>query len=300
MRIAVTGASGYVGSALVPVLEAADHRVIRLVRRAPREALGEVGWDPGDGTIDAAGLEGVDAAVHLAGESIMGIRWTSAKKRRIYASRVDGTTLLAGALAGLARPPSLLVSCSAVGYYGDRGDEVLREESGPGAGFLAGVGIAWEQAAAAARDAGIRVVSLRMSPVVGPDTPFLRSMLPIFRLGLGGWFGSGRQYWPWVDLADVVGAVEHVLTRTDLSGPINLAAPRAVTNMEFVKTLGRVLGRPVLTPVVSPLARLIFGEVAGDVLLASQRVEPARLLQSGYRFKRPELESALRHALGRH
>ena len=297
MRVAITGASGYVGSALVSALEAAGHHVIRLVRRASRLDLGEVGWDPQAGTIDAGGLEGVEAVVHLSGEPMLGFRWTAGKKARIYQSRVNGTAVLASALARLRPVPSVLVSWSAVGYYGHRGDEILREDSGPGDGFLAEVGVAWEDAVEAARVAGVRVATMRMAPVVGPRSPLLRPMLPIFRLGLGGWFGDGGHYWSWVDLQDVVGAVQHVLVRPDLQGPINLVAPEAVTNMAFVKTLGHVLGRPVLIPVVSPLARLLFGEVANEALLASQRGEPTRLINSGYRFRRPKLDLALRHAL---
>lgn len=299
MRIAVTGSSGLIGSALLPALATAGHQVARLVRRPAVSAELEIRWDPAAGEIDAAPLENVDAVVHLAGESLAALRWNPAKKQRVYRSRVGGTALLANTLAAQARPPQVLVAASAIGYYGDRGAEVLREESPAGKGFLADLVQAWEAASAPAAGAGVRVVHLRMAPIVAAEGGLLRRQLPLFRLGLGGWFGSGRQYSSWVALEDVVAAIMHCLEHSALAGPVNVAAPQAVTNREFAKTLGRVLGRPVLIPVLAPAARLVFGQVADEMLLASQRVEPSRLLASGYRFRYPDLEDVFRRALDR-
>ena len=295
----VSGSSGLIGAALVPALARAGHQVSRLVRRPVRPEQAEIWWDPAGGGIDAASLEGFDAVIHLAGERLMALRWTSAKRRRIHDSRVRGTELLARTLAERARPPQAFITASATGYYGDRGAEVLREESPPGEGFLAEVVQAWEAATAPAAVAGIRVVQLRIAPVVALTSPLLRPQLPLSRLGLGGWFGGGRRYWGWVALEDVVGAIVHCLAHSDLAGPVNVVAPQAVTSQQFAKTLGRVLGRPVLIPAPAPAARLLLGRLADEMLLASQRAEPARLLASGYRFLYPELEGALRHALGR-
>ncbi|MCY4114308.1 MAG: TIGR01777 family oxidoreductase [Chloroflexi bacterium] len=299
MRVALTGGSGLIGGAVAAALLAEGHEVIHLVRPPRRSAEGQVAWDPVAGTIDAGGLEGLDAVVHLAGEPTTAWRWTAAKKRRIFASRVDGTRLLAETLAVLQSRPRVFVSYSAVGYYGDRGDEVLREDCPPGSGFLAKVATDWEAAAHPAAGREIRVVHLRGAPVVAGHSPFLTRQAPAFRLGLGGPLGSGRQWWPWVALEDVVGVMRHVLARDDLRGPINVVAPELCTNLEFARTLGRVLGRSALLPVPSPILRAMMGEIADEMLLASQRVEPARLIDSGYHFHFPMLEHALRHALGR-
>ncbi len=299
MRVAITGGSGLIGGAVTDALRAESHEVLHLVRPPRRAGAGQVAWDPAAAMIDADGLEGIDAAVHLAGEPMTAWRWTAAKKRRIYASRVDGTALLARTLAQVQDPPRVLVSYSAVGFYGDRGEEVLREDSPPGQGFLARVATDWEAAAQPAADRGIRVVHLRGAPVVAGQSAFLTRQVPAFKLGLGGPLGSGRQWWPWVALEDVVGVVRHVLAHDELRGPVNVVAPELCTNLEFARSLGRVLGRPALLPMVSPLLRALMGELAREMLLASQRVEPARLIASGYHFHFPMLEHALRHALGR-
>jgi uncharacterized protein (TIGR01777 family) len=297
MRIVVSGASGFMGSALAPALRARGHEVIPLVRRTVAASEHAIRWDPANGVLDGSALEGADAVVHLAGESLQALRWTAAKKRRIRESRVQGTALLARTVAALERRPEVLIVGSATGFYGSRGDSELREDSAAGSGFLASVAQAWEAAAEPAREAGIRVVHTRAAPVIASTAPLVRRQLPIFRLGLGGWFGDGRQYWPWVHLADLVGAVLHVLARDDIDGPVNVVAPQAVTNAEFARTLGRIIRRPVMLPVVSPLARLMFGEVANEMLLTSQRVVPARLQATEFNFEYPNLEEALRAAL---
>ncbi len=298
MKIAVTGSSGLVGSALVPHLAAGGHEVVRLVRsRTVRP--GEIAWDPERGTIDSASLEGLGAVVHLAGESIADGRWTEAKKNRIRHSRVGSTRLLAATIAGLSRPPQVLVCASAVGYYGDRGDEPLREDSSPGADFLAGVCRAWEGAAEAAARKGVRVVHLRFGVILSPAGGALAKMLPPYRLGAGGPIGTGRQYVSWIALDDVLGAIDHALAAGTLRGPINTVSPHPVTSRDFSRVFGRVLHRPAILPMPAFAARLVFGEMADALLLSSQRVDPARLLASGYRFLHPDLEPALRHLLGR-
>jgi len=269
------------------------------VRSQPRDEVSEVHWDPEAGDIDAAGLKGVGAAVHLAGESIATGRWTAAKKARILESRVRGTRLLAEALAGLKQPPKALVSASAVGYYGNRGEETLREESTSGSAFLSEVCRQWEAATEPAADAGIRVVNLRFGVMLSATDGALPRLLTPFRMGVGGRLGSGKQFMSWIAIDDVVGAILHVLTTEALRGPVNAVAPQPVTNREFTKTMGRVLGRPTVFPMPAFAARLAFGQMADELLLCSQRVEPAKLLGSGYLFRFPELEAALRHLLGK-
>jgi uncharacterized protein (TIGR01777 family) len=258
----------------------------------------EVEWHPERGEIDAAALEGHDAAVHLAGESIAGGRWTDERKRRIRDSRVRGTKLLAETLARLSRPPRVFVSASAIGYYGDRGDEVLTEESAAGVGFLPEVCREWEEAAEAARAAGIRTVFLRFGLILSAEGGALAKMLPPFRLGVGGNVGGGRQFYSWVSLADVIDVIHFALADERLGGAVNVVAPQPVTNAEFTKTLGRVLSRPTFFPAPAFGLRLAFGEMADALLLASARVEPARLRAAGYAFKHPQLEGALRSVLG--
>jgi uncharacterized protein len=302
MKVLVTGSSGLIGSALVRSLTSEGHNVLRLVRpesRSSQSGVSEIRWDPAAGEIESSGLEGLEAVVHLAGESIAAGRWTAAQKAKIRDSRIKGTDLLCNTLARLAHPPKVMVSASAIGYYGDRGAESLREESPPGSGFLAEVSRQWEAATAAAAQKGVRVVIPRFGMVLSPAGGALAKMLPPFRMGAGGKLGSGKQYMSWVALDDAVGAIYHTLTGNTLRGPVNVVAPNSVTNLEFTKTLGRVLSRPTLVPVPAFAARLAFGEMADALLLASTRVEPAKLLNTGYRFLYPELEGALRHLLGK-
>jgi hypothetical protein len=300
MRVFVSGSTGLVGSEVVTVLSAAGHEVVRLLRRAPAPGEMAVRWDPETGAIDAGGLEGCDAVIHLAGENVGAGRWTAARKAVIRDSRVNGTRLLCGALAGLSRPPKTLVCASAVGYYGDRGEERLTEESPAGAGFLAEVCREWEAASASAARKGIRVVALRLGMVLSPKGGALARMLPLFRAGLGGVIGGGRQYVSWVALDDLPGIVLHALQHVDLSGPVNAVAPRPVTNREFTEALGKALSRPTPLPVPAFALRLaVGGEMADALLLASARGIPRRLEETGYRFLYPELGGALRHLLGK-
>jgi uncharacterized protein len=298
MMVLVTGASGLIGSALIPLLTTGGHDVVRLVRNGGTRRAGTVQWDPATGTIDAAALEGIDAVVHLAGENIAG-RWTAEKKARIYGSRVDGTKALVRALTALARPPKVLIAASAIGYYGDRGADIVDEDSAPGAGFLADVVREWEAATQPAAALGIRVVNLRFGVVLSSAGGALATMLPPFRLGAGGPVGSGEQYMSWVALDDAIGAILHALTTSELSGPVNVVAPNPATNREFTKTLGRVLSRPTVIPMPAFAVKLAFGEMGEALLLGSTRVEAHRLKETVYPFRFPELEGALRHVLGK-
>ena len=294
MCVAITGSTGLVGSEVVASLSAAGHEVVRVVRRGPASGEGTVRWDPAKGEIDAAGLEGLDAVIHLAGENVGSGRWTAARKAAIRDSRVNGTRLLCDTLAGLARPPKTLVCASAIGYYGDRGAEPLTEESPPGTGFLAEVCREWEAASEHAVRKGIRVVAMRIGMVLSPKGGALPRMLPLFRAGLGGVIGNGRQYVSWVALDDLVGIVLHALRCEDLRGPVNAVAPRPVTNREFTEALGKALSRPTPLPVPAFALRLAVGdEMADALLLASAWVVPKRLLDTGYAFRFPELPAAL-------
>ena len=296
MNIVLSGSHGLIGSALASVLAGRGHRVIRLVRGRPASSPQEIGWDPAAGTIDGRALEGAEAVIHLAGASVAKGRWTAARKALIRESRVGSTRLLARTLARLTRRPRVLICASAVGYYGHRGDEILVEESVPGQGFLAEVCQEWEAAAEAARQAGIRVVHLRTGLVLAPAGGALATMLPVFRLGLGGRFGSGRQWMSWITLDDEVDAIAHALNRDTLQGPVNLVSPQPVTNREFTSTLARILRRPAVFAVPGAALRVVIGEAAGE-LLGSQRAHPARLLGGGYTFRYPELDAGLRHLL---
>ncbi len=299
MKTLLTGSSGLIGSALILKLVQQGHSVIRLVRRRPVAQGTEVFWDPEVGNLDRKSLEGVEAVVHLAGENIAGGRWTREKKGKILESRVQGTRLLSEALAQLKTPPKVMVCASATGYYGDRCGDVLHEESDAGTGFLANVCLEWERSAEPARHKGIRVVSTRFGIVLSPKGGALQKMLLPFRMGVGGVIGSGRQYWSWISLDDVVGVILHTLFNETLQGPVNGVSPQPVTNREFTKTLGRVLRRPTIFPLPGFVARLVLGEMADALLLTSARVEPRKLLASGYRFLHPDLEGALRHLLKR-
>lgn len=299
-RIAITGATGFVGSALDAFLSTGGHAVHRIVRGTPdpTRAHPDIVWDPARGTIDAAAFEGMDVVIHLAGASVAE-RWTPAHRRAILDSRVQGTTLLSRTLAGLTRRPSVLISTSAVGWYGDRGDELLDEQAGAGAGFLTDVAKAWEGAADAARAAGIRVVHPRIGVVLGAAGGALGKQLPIFQFGLGGPLGAGRHWLPWIALDDVLGAFLHVMHHP-VEGPVNFVGPAPVTNAEFTRVLGRVLHRPAVAPVPSAALRLVFGaEMANAVLLSSSRAVPRALEASGFAFRHPTLEGALRFELGR-
>jgi uncharacterized protein (TIGR01777 family) len=298
MHILVTGASGLVGSALLPALTGAGHRVTRLLRSQPRAAEDAIYWNPLGGPLEPNALAGVEAVVHLAGETIAQ-RWTSEVKSKIRDSRVKGTATLCETLARMPAPPKVLVSASAIGYYGDRGNEVLTEASEPGRGFLAEVCQAWEAATAPAADRGVRVVPLRFGVILSTAGGALAKMLPPFRLGVGGVLGSGRQYMSWIALDDAVGVIQHALLTESLQGPTNAVSPQAVTNQEFTKTLGSVLGRPTVLPMPAFAVRLMFGEMAEELLLASTRVQPAQLAASGYRPRYPDLITALRYLLGR-
>lgn len=296
MKVLVSGSSGLVGSALMPVLSKKGHVVLRLVRTKAKSSE-EVEWDPASGKVDAGGLEGLDVVVHLAGDNIASGRWTAEKKRRIRDSRVDGTKLLSESIQKLARPPKVFACASAIGYYGDRGEEVLREDSAPGSNFLAGVCRDWEAVGQPAANHGIRVVHLRFGVILSPKGGALQKMLFPFRMGAGGKVGSGKQYMSWISLDDAVGAIEHALSKESLSGPVNVVAPGPVTNSEFTKVLGRVLSRPTVFPMPALIARLAFGEMADELLLSSTRVEPLKLLACGYAFQHADLEGALRHLL---
>jgi uncharacterized protein (TIGR01777 family) len=297
MKVLVSGASGLVGRALLPLLTTNGHEVFRLVRSNPSEA-NDIPWDPQQGTVHPARLEGIDAVVHLAGENIAGARWNAAVKERIRSSRVQGTRLLCETLAKLDRKPKTLICASAIGFYGDRGSEILNEQSSGGTGYLCDVCDEWEAACEPARQAGIRVVNLRIGVILSPQGGALAKMLLPFKLGGGGVVGSGRQYWSWVALDDVVGSIAHLLTDEKVSGPVNCTAPNPATNFEFTKTLGAVLHRPTFVPMPAFAAKLALGEMAQALLLASTRVMPEKLLAAGYQFRCPTLDGALRHVLG--
>lgn len=297
MKVLVSGATGLIGAALGHALKDQGHQVVPLTRNPDGVDGPAVGWDPARSELDPSALEGFDAVVHLAGESIASGRWTEARKKRIRDSRVKGTALLADTLARLEKKPEVMVSASAIGLYGDRGDEKLDERSDPGSGFLAEVCIDWEAAAEPARRAGIRVVHPRFGLVLSAEGGALAKMLPAFKLGMGGKIGDGEQYMPWVTLPDVVGALGWAITRKDLTGPMNVTAPEPVKNAEFTKILGRVLGRPTLLPVPGFAARLALGEMGDQLLLSSARVLPVVATEQGYPFQHTELEAGLRAVL---
>ena len=320
MKVLVSGVTGMFGTALSRELSEDGHEITTLSRSKP-SSEDTVRWDPSRGEVDVARLEGHDAVVHLAGESLTGVPWSPEKKARIMDSRVSGTRLLSEAIASLSEPPGVMVSVSGLNYYGSRGNELLREDSGPGSGFLAEVCREWEQAADPAREAGVRVVHPRFG-IVFPQGFYLNlaglevgvmhpkfeislgaggntlARIPAFKLTGGGWIGSGSQYWSWSVIDEVAGVIMHALMTDSLHGPVN-AVPDPVTAREYTATLNRVLNRPTVFPLPAPLARLALGDFADEMLLASIRADSTRLKESGYRFRYPDLESALRHLLGR-
>ena len=294
MKIAVSGGSGLIGSALTRTLEGSGHDCRQLVRRAPGNA-GELEWRPERGLAEPAAAQGLDAVVHLAGESVAGGRWTAAKRHRIRSSRAPATLRLVESLSALERPPRVFVCASAVGYYGDRGDEPLDEDSPGGGGFLASVCRDWEAAAATAATICERVVMLRFGVVLSASGGALPRMLKPFRFGLGGRLGSGRQYFPWIHLEDAAGTIRHLLDHGE--GPVNLTAPEQVTNADLTRSLARLLHRPALLPAPAPALVAVFGDMAREALLASARAVPARLLGSGFTYRYPTLDAALHREL---
>lgn len=296
MHVAITGSSGLIGTALAERLRAEGHEVTPVVRRDP--GPGEIRWDPDRGEIDAEGLRAADAVVGLAGHPIGLRRWTRAHRQRILDSRVKGTRLLAETMARLDDGPRALVTASGINYYGDRGDEVMTERSGPGRGFMTDVCLQWEAAARPAADAGLRVAQIRTGIVQTRRGGALPKQLPLFRLGLGGPFGSGAQWQSWVSLDDAVGLYAHALRSDDVVGPLNATAPQPVTNATYTRTLARALARPALLPVPRFGPRLVFGRMADELLFASMRVFPQQAIDTGYEFRHQDLEACLRDVLG--
>ena len=296
MKVLMSGASGLIGTAFRRLLEADGHEVHVLVRGEPATER-QVRWYPDAGQLDSAAMDGVEALVHLSGEPIIGLRWSAAKKRAIRESRIRSTALLCDVLSKSSCPPKIWLCASAIGYYGGRADVPLDEDSAAGTGFLSGVCQEWETAATPARKRGTRVVNLRFGVVLSPQGGALKAMLAPFRMGLGGIQGDGRQYMSWITLRDAGDAFMHLLSKDDAEGPVNLVSPTPVTNREFARTLGKVLRRPTLLPLPAFAARLAMGEMADETVLASARVHPKRLLESGFKFAHPELEMALRAML---
>ncbi len=299
LSVAITGASGLVGSNLRHFLTTGGHEVVRLVRDSRKMSEGDVFWNPATGVLDEKALQRVDAVVHLAGTSIASGRWTEARKRSIKQSRIRGTELIARTLANMKNGPRVLISASAVGYYGDRGAEVLNESTSPGRGFLAEVCRGWEGATTSAERAGVRVVNLRMGVVLSPNGGALGQMLLPFKMGAGGRIGSGKQYMSWIDLDDLVGLIQHTLYDDSLHGPVNATAPTPVPNAAFTSALGRALGRPTVVPVPGFAVKAAFGELGTEALLWGQRVRPEKALNSGFEFFYKGVEDSLRFQLGR-
>lgn len=297
MKIAITGATGLVGAGLVRCLTRQGHEIHPLVRRSPQAAAHEIFWDPQKDEIDHAALEGMDAVIHLAGENLTGY-WSAAKKERIMTSRSLGTRLISQALAVLHHKPGILISASAIGFYGDRGAESLDESSPHGEGFLADVCMEWETAAAPAREAGIRVLHSRFGIILDPGGGALARLLPLLRLGLGGRLGSGRQYWSWITMQDVHSALAFCLEHPDLEGAVNFTAPAPATNAEFTRSAAQFLHRPAFFAVPAFALRLVMGEMAQEILLSSTRAEPKKLLASGFRFDHTDLRAAFAAVLG--
>jgi len=293
MIIAIAGASGLVGKALTPLLEADAHDVVRLVRNSPK--AGELEWHPNQDSIDTGKLEGFDAIINLAGENVAEGRWTDEKKKKIHDSRVSGTHLLSEAIAKLTTKPRCFLCASATGIYGDRGDETLDEQSESGGGFLAGVCREWEKATEPAHRAGVRVVNFRFGPILARAGGMLEKMLTPFRMGLGGKIGSGKQYISWVAIEDAVAVIKRALNDESIRGPLNVVSPKPVTNERFTRALGEVLSRPTVMAMPAFAARLAFGEMADEMLLVSQKVIPKKLQAAGFQFEYSDLETALQH-----
>jgi uncharacterized protein (TIGR01777 family) len=296
MRILIAGSHGLVGTALIKSLLNGGHDIFKLVRYTPHDQH-EIEWSPERFSIAISRLEGFDAVVNLAGESIAEGSWTDEKKKRIRDSRINGTRLLSDVLPTLDRPPKAFVCASAIGYYGNRGDETLTEASGPGDDFLSDVCVDWEEATSGSAEKGIRVVNTRFGVILDKQGGALAKMLPPFRMGVGGRVGSGKQWMSWITLADVIRGLEFALTSDGLSGPVNYVSPNPVTNAEFTRALGKVLSRPTIFPIPAFGVRLLFGEMADALLLASQKVQPEKLTQAGFNFKHDQLENALRDVL---
>lgn len=299
LHILMSGASGVVGSSLIPFFTTGGHRVTRLVRKKPLQNENERFWDPQKGILDIGDADNFDVVIHLSGESIGQGRWSPNKKKKIIDSRNMTTSLIANSIAKLKKPPQAFLCASAIGYYGDRGDEVMTEENECGADFISNVCSQWENAAIPAQKKGIRVVFLRIGVVLSPVGGALQRLLPSFNIGLGGKVGSGRQYMSWISMDDLIGTVYHAINDDNLSGPVNIVAPAPVSNLELVRTLGKVISRPAIFTIPAWLIKLVFGEMGQEILLASTRVKPEKITAAGYQFRHPELEGALRHLLGR-
>ena len=296
MKIAIAGASGLVGSALIPILQSDGNQITRLVRSSPK--AGEIEWHPNQDEVSTQSLQGFDVIINLAGENIAGGRWTDEQKRKIRDSRVNGTHLLSEAIAKMNSKPKAFICASATGIYGDRDDEVLDEQSESGGGFLAGVCREWEKATEPANKAGVRVVNLRFGPILARDGGMLSKLLTPFKMGMGGKVGSGKQHISWIALDDAVSAINLAIDRQTIHGPLNVVSPNPVTNEEFTKTLGHVLNRPTALAMPAFAARLAFGEMADEMLLASQKVMPKKLTSAGFQFQYPQLEAAMRKYVG--
>ena len=299
LTVLISGASGVIGSVLVPFLTTGGHRVVKLVRRAPDDSGDEVFWNPYSGELNLEGIGQIDAVIHLAGDNIGSGRWTDQKKKIIVESRTRGTALLAEKLGALDQPPRVMISASAIGYYGDRGDEILDEDHGPGDDFISMVCDKWERSACFLPEQGIRTAFLRIGVVLTPAGGALQRLLLPYKLGLGGRIGKGNQYINWVDMQDVIGSIYHVLAEDSVSGPVNIVSPNPVTNNIFSKTLGRILARPTAFPLPAKLIKLVFGEMGKEILLSSTRAIPKKLLQTGYQFTNPILDEALKQMLGK-
>ena len=299
MKVLVTGSSGLIGSALLAELERGGNSVHVLVRRESQRGPNAIFWNPASAILKTSDLEGFDAVVHLGGESLAAGRWTQSRIRSIRESRITSTQLLCRTLTKLSHPPRVLACASAIGFYGSRADEMLTEESAAGSGFLAELGVEWEEAAKSALDSGIRVVSLRFGLVLSSDGGALEKMLTPFRFCLGGPLGTGRQFWSWIAIEDAIRAICHTLETANLSGPVNIVSPQPVSNREFTKTLGSVLSRPAICAVPSAVLRVAMGRMADEALLSSARVKPERLIETGFEFRHPDLTGALEHLLKR-